>query len=278
MPLKISIITPSYNQAAYLERTLRSVRDQRDLVHEHFVLDGGSTDGSTGIIERHAGSIDWWTSQRDGGQAEAIHRGFERATGDVLYWLNSDDVLLPGALERVHAAFRRRPDLEVLTGWGVAIDGNDRVLEVRRGPHDAPWRARLGYVRVIQPCCFFRRELYRSVGGLDHDLDCVLDTDLWYRMLRATPRWGGANAYLAAYRLHPQAKGSTMKDRYAEERTLMRQRYPELTVRGPRHGLGSIAYLASQWWSGRGLAEARDGRRWRRRRLAEIQTQARHPV
>ena len=98
MSVKISIVTPSYNQAAYLDQTLRSVLSQRSLAHEFFVFDGGSTDGSVQIIENYADKIDYWESQPDQGQSDAIHCGFQRATGDVLYWLNSDDVLLPNAL------------------------------------------------------------------------------------------------------------------------------------------------------------------------------------
>ncbi len=272
MAVRISIVTPSYNQAEFLERTLRSVLAQRDLVHEYFVLDGGSDDGSDAIIARHADRLDGWVSEPDEGQCDAIHRGFQQCTGDVLYWINSDDILLPGALARVHAVFNRRRELDVVTGWGLAIDRHDYVVHVRRRPHDAPWRARLGYIRVIQPSCFFRRALYHEVGGLDRQLQCTLDTDLWYRMFRATDRWGGADAYLAAYRLHPEAKGSTLRQRYAEERRMMRERYPEFTVGGMQHGVGRIAYHASQWISGRRLAESRDARRCNGRPLAEALT------
>lgn len=261
MTVRISVVTPSYNQAAFLERTLRSVPDQRDQVHEYFVLDGGSDDGSREIIERHAGAIDWWVSEPDAGQAAAIRRGFERATGDVLCWLNSDDVLLPGALARVREVFARRPHPDVVTGWGVAIDADDRVVKVFRRPHDAPWRARLGYVRVIQPCCFFRRALYESVGGIDPNLHCALDTELWYRFFGATRRWSGAGAYLAAYRLHDRMKGKTLHDRYRQEWSEIRRRHPEYAAGGMVHGLGRVAYHLSQWASGRRFAEMRDIRR-----------------
>jgi glycosyltransferase involved in cell wall biosynthesis len=269
MTVKISIVTPSFNQAAFLERTLRSVLDQRELVHEYFVIDGGSTDGSAGIIRRHASGIDYWVSEPDRGQCDAIHRGFQRATGDVLYWINSDDVLLPRALERVHAAFASAPDADVVCGYGVAIDADDRILRVRRRPHDSPWWARLGYVRVTQPCCFFRRRLYESVGGLDLDLHCVLDTDLWYRMFRGGTRWRGVDHYLAAYRLHAEAKGSTLAQRYRQERELMKSRYPALVGRPISHALGRLAYYASQIATGRGIASIGDMRRYRGRRLQE---------
>ncbi len=102
MSCKITIVTPSYNQAQFLEETLRSVLSQREQIHEYFVLDGGSTDGSAEIIRRYAekGGIDYWHSRKDAGQADAIHQGFCRATGDWVAWLNSDDVYLPGACAR----------------------------------------------------------------------------------------------------------------------------------------------------------------------------------
>ncbi len=270
MAVTISVITPSLNQAAYLEQTLQSVLSQRDLVHEFFVLDGGSDDGSVEIIEKYVDGIDWWVSEPDKGQCDAIHRGFSRATGDVLYWINSDDVLLPGALGVVHEAFDRDAGLDVLTGHGVAIDGEDRIIRMRRRVLASPWWGRLGFVRVHQPCTFFRRSLYESVGGLDLDLHCTLDTDLWYRMFRARSRWGGVDQFLAAYRLHPEAKGSTLQRRYDEERALMRERYPDLVVRKVRHTVGRAAYYASQFASGRTVASIRDTRRCRGLRFQEV--------
>jgi glycosyltransferase involved in cell wall biosynthesis len=270
MPVKLSIVTPSFNQAAYLERTIRSVLAQRDLVHEYFVIDGGSTDASVEIIKAFAPGIDHWVSEPDRGQCDAIHRGFERATGDVLYWLNSDDVLLPGALERVHAAFESAPGIDVVSGYGVAIDAEDRILHVRRRPHDSPWWARMGYVRVTQPCCFFRRGLYEAVGGLDLDLHCVLDTDLWYRMFRNGTRWRGVDHYLAAYRLHAEAKGSTLTKRYQQERELMKTRYPEMVGRKLHHALGRVAYYATQLATGRTFASIGDMKRYRGKRLDEV--------
>src|SRR6266699_3928213 len=104
-PLKISVVTPSFNQAIYLESTLRSVLEQ-DYPHvEHIVIDGGSTDGSVDILQRYASRLAFWRSEKDGGQAEAIAKGFQRATGDILCWLNSDDLFLPGALRAVAEVF-----------------------------------------------------------------------------------------------------------------------------------------------------------------------------
>ena len=270
MPVKISVITPSYNQAAYLERTLRSIIHHRELIHEFFVLDGGSDDGSVDIIKRYAGWIDHWVSEPDKGQCDAIHRGFAKASGDVLYWLNSDDVLLPKTLQRVHAAYEANPKLDVVTGYGVAIDGEDRIVEMLRRPHDSPGWARLGYLRIDQPCCFFRRDLYERSGGLDLDLHCVLDTDLWYKFITEGAVFGGIGEYLAAYRIHPEAKGSTLHERYRKERQIMRERYPRLCGRKLPHAIGRIAYYASQIASGRAMASAGEMRRHCGKKLQEV--------
>jgi len=271
MSVRISVITPSFNQGEFLEETLRSVLDQRGEIHEFFVVDGGSTDGSVEIIEKYAGEVDWWVSEADSGQCEAIHKGFKRATGDVLYWINSDDVLLPGAIRRVREVFERQREVGVVSGWGVPIDGEGRIIGLKRRPHDSPGWARWGYCRVVQPCTFFKRKLYERVGGLDHDLHCVLDTELWYKFFRDGAAWAGVDGYLAAYRLHGEAKGSTMGEEYKKERDLMKERYPELVGRKGRHTLGRVAYYVDQIMSGRPLATRRDRRLFVGKFLQDVQ-------
>src|SRR3954470_16015104 len=159
MPPTLSIITPSYNQADFLEQTLRSVVSQRAHVHEYFVYDAASTDGSVEIIKRYAADIDHWVSEKDKGQSDAIHRGFTRATGDFVAWLNSDDVYLPGALERVRAALAAHPDWDAITGWAVRIDGDSRILSAHRTPPESVAAARRGVFHPAQPTVFLRRAL-----------------------------------------------------------------------------------------------------------------------
>src|SRR5574337_352791 len=167
---RVSVVTPSFNQRQFLGETINSVLAQRSEIHEYFVLDGGSTDGSKELIGQHANQIDFWTSERDGGQAEAIDRGFRMATGDIVYWLNSDDVLLPGAIAKVRAAFAAAPDVDVVTGWDYLIDAESRVLRARRAPRQTLAAARWGVVHVSQPTCFMRRAAYLEVGGVDGTL------------------------------------------------------------------------------------------------------------
>ena len=124
---RISIVTPSYNQARFLEKTIRSVLDQEYPNLEYIVMDGGSDDGSVEILRRYSNRLTYWRSSRDDGQADAIKRGFTLATGDILGWVNSDDLLLPGSLEHVAHQFRQHRGADFLAGGFVPIDENGRA-------------------------------------------------------------------------------------------------------------------------------------------------------
>jgi glycosyltransferase involved in cell wall biosynthesis len=274
MPPTISVVTPSFNQAKFLEETLRSVLAQRDQIHEYFVIDGGSTDGSTDIIRRYdeqqGGGIDYWESTKDQGQADAINKGFARCTGDFLCWLNSDDVFLPGALTKVRKAFEDHPHWDVLTAWHVRIDAESRILTARRVPGDSPSRARWGPHNVCQQTCFFRRSLYEKVGPLDLQLHCALDLELWYRMWDAGSTWGHIPDYLAGYREHPSAKTSSWQKQFAIESVWMNQRYPQYNADTLKHRTGLRVYRAMQLLSGRHFLAKRDTQRWRGKLLSDV--------
>jgi glycosyltransferase involved in cell wall biosynthesis len=260
MKTLVSIVMPSYNQARYLGDAIRSVVAQRDFVHEFFVYDGGSNDNSVSIIRSFEDQLDHWISRPDDGQSAAIADGFKRATGDVLYWLNSDDVLLPGALRRVIELFDSHPEIDVLRGHSVAIGPDGRILRVVRDPESVPLWARWGLIRVIQPTMFFRRQAYEAAGGLDRGLHCAMDTDLILRLVRDGARWGAVDGYLAAFRQHQEAKSVSRRDTYRVERQMLRQRYPEF-IRIPlrRNVVRPMLYTAN-------LISGRSSRRWREER------------
>jgi glycosyltransferase involved in cell wall biosynthesis len=209
MPPRVTIITPSYQQAPFLEECLRSVHGQDGVEVEHIVVDGGSTDGSVDIIARHADRITWWCSEPDGGQSAAINKGLAHATGEVFGWVNSDDLLLPGALARVAAAFAADPDLVVYGGQRIlrGADGD------RLHPLDDPARPERWFAApmVNQQSTFFRMDVVRAVGGVDPALHHVMDHDLWLRVL-----WHAGTDHvrlepvpLAVFRLHDDTKTST---------------------------------------------------------------------
>ena len=188
--MKFSVITPSFNQATYLERTLRSVHDQHgDFTLEHFVVDGGSTDGSVEILRRWADKLKF-ASEKDRGQSHALNKGLALASGDVIVWVNSDDLLLPGALAIVADFWRARPGLRWAYGRALIIDEDDR--EIRR-PITAyknllmrKWSYDLLLLEnyLTQPAVFFTRELLAEAGRIDESLVFDMDYDLWLRFGR----------------------------------------------------------------------------------------------
>ncbi|MBK8497420.1 MAG: glycosyltransferase [Flavobacteriales bacterium] len=218
MPARISLITPSFQQAAYLEECLASVRDQSFPVLEHIVVDGGSTDGSKAIIERNAEGLAWWCSAPDEGQSHAINKGLEHATGDVFGWINSDDALLPGALERVAQAFDEDAQLTVLTGVRMLREEGkpDRAMAL-----DDSGKAESLYIEpmINQQATFYRMSAVRDVGGLEEKLHCVMDLELWWQVLF---RSGSAGVRivpwpLAVFRSHPASKTATLQSLFLDE-------------------------------------------------------------
>jgi glycosyltransferase involved in cell wall biosynthesis len=212
---RITIVTPSYNQGKFIEETLRSVLLQGYPNLEYIIMDGGSTDGTVGIIKKYSSFFDYWVSEKDKGQGDAVYRGFERATGEVLGWLNSDDILLPGTLHKVGEYFLRRPDVELVHGGCVQIDGETRVILDRRGLPECHLGARQSYARMLlrgcygisQPACFWRRVPFFEMGGYDRDLSNIFDLDMLLRFVKRRP-FGRIPEFLACFRVHPDAKCS----------------------------------------------------------------------
>ncbi|MCB1154914.1 MAG: glycosyltransferase [Deltaproteobacteria bacterium] len=227
--MKFSIITPSFNQADYLERTLESIHSQQgDFELEHIVMDGGSTDGSVAILERWADKLDF-VSEKDEGQSDALNKGFAKATGDVVAWLNSDDVYKPGALDAVARYFDERPETDWLCGQCVIIDEHD--AEIRRGitAYKNFWLRRYSYSALLvenfisQPATFFRRDLLEQVGPIDKTLYYAMDYDLWLRFARVSEP-GILQRDLAAFRFYTAAKtGGAFKKSLWEAHTISRR-------------------------------------------------------
>lgn len=259
-PARISVVTPSFNQARYLEETILSVLRQRNDIDEYIVIDGGSNDGSVDIIRQYADKIDYWVSERDGGQADAIRKGFSRARGDILFWLNSDDLMAPGAAARVRNAFQARPDWDVLTGDSVFVNADSHITSVNCVSAESKWWASQGVLHVCQQTCYFRKSLYDRVGGIDPSLHCTLDTELWLRFFEANATWGHVPAILGGFRLHGEMKGMTWTDAYERERHVVAARYPWFPTRPSRFTLGRLLYRAKR---AAGIVVGRD--KWARR-------------
>jgi glycosyltransferase involved in cell wall biosynthesis len=211
-PPLVSIVTPSYNQARFLEFTIRSVLEQGYPNIEYILIDGGSTDGSVDIIHRYADRFAWWVSEKDRGQTDAINKGFARAKGDILAWLNSDDTYENNAVSEAVKFLQGQPKVGLVYGDANFIDKNGRVIGRFPAAQTSYKRLRRGYVHIPQQASFWRADLWRTVGPLDPSFYFAMDYDLWVR-LAAQASIQYVPQLWANFRLHTQGKTITSDDR-----------------------------------------------------------------
>lgn len=215
---RISVITPSFNQARYLALTLRSVLDQRYPNLEYWVMDGGSRDGTTDLLRQHDARLAGWVSEPDRGQAHAFNKGLARATGELIGWVNSDDVYLNRNLFAAAAYFRAHPEVDIVFTDYLYIDAADRVLKRRREiPFDYPTYLWSGDCYHANCAGFFRRRVFDRIGPLDESLHYSMDYEFYLRAARAGLRFGHRHAYWAAYRLHDASKSVSQLDKMQAE-------------------------------------------------------------
>lgn len=236
LPL-ISIVTPSFNQAEFLPRTLASVAGQRYPRVEHIVMDGGSTDGSANIIEEFSSQLACWESEADRGPAHAISKGFQRATGEILSWLNSDDMLADGALDLVARTFRDNPEFDVVFGNALYVDGEDKPILMDHGAYKTALYfgkvqpvstipAYWSYVHAVpQPTVFFRKRILEKAGNPDEEYTCIFDFELFFRFCMVG-KLLKIERTLAFYRIHEGAKTSEWSDFLVELYRFSRNRWP----------------------------------------------------
>jgi len=215
----VSIITPSYNQAAYLEGTIQSVIHQAALGDlfdlEYLIIDGDSSDGSQAIIQKYQSYLTYWVSEKDHGQAEAINKGLRRAKGEIVAWLNSDDQYLPGAIAQAVRVFQEDSTLGMVYGDAIAID--ERGLPINRWSF-GNWGLRefLRFRVICQPAVFLRRSVVEEVGYLDENFHYMLDHHLWIRVaVHSRPLH--VSSVWAAARQHQQAKNVAQAVHFSEE-------------------------------------------------------------
>ena len=211
----VSIVSPSYNQAAYLEQTMRSVLDQEYRELEYFVVDGGSTDGSLDIIQRYAPRLAWWTSEKDSGQAEAINKGMKRAQGEIVAWLNSDDMYLPGTIAAAVQTFESHPQAVRVYGNMRAVDDRNRTTNLLRY-RQLSLEDLLCFQIIGQPAVFMRRSAFAAAGGLNPSFHFMLDHQLWIKIARQG-EIVHVDQFWAAARYHPQAKNRAQATGFARE-------------------------------------------------------------
>jgi glycosyltransferase involved in cell wall biosynthesis len=230
--IRISIITPSFNQVSFLKETIASIHNQEgDFELEHIVVDGGSTDGTVEYLESLGGQV-VWVSGKDNGQADAVNKGIGMATGEIIGWLNSDDLYLPGTLQAVADYFADNPGCRWLYGRCRIIDKDGKER----------WKWITGYKNarlkkftldkllrenfISQPAVFFRKDLFEEAGPLNLKLHYAMDYDLWLRFARISPA-EVIQKELAAFRRHGSSKSETgYRDQFFEQYAVAKRYHP----------------------------------------------------
>ncbi|MGA2512691.1 MAG: glycosyltransferase family 2 protein [Candidatus Limnocylindrales bacterium] len=227
--MQFTIVTPVLNGLPWLPEAVGSVarqRDGADFELEHIVLDGGSTDGSREWLKSHEDLGYRLWLEPDDGQTAALRTGFDRASGELFGWLNSDDLLEPGALGTVHEIFVSEPDVVMVSGACLFIDGHGKVVGAMATP-PVPTIDGLVKTRINppQPATFFRATAYRAAGGLDTSFNLAMDVDLWLKLARQGRYVVLPDRVLARYRVHAQAKSERLAVASAREDLRARRRH-----------------------------------------------------
>lgn len=249
---KITLVTPAYNSAATIEKTIQSVLNTQYPNLEYMIIDGGSTDGTVEIIKQYEAYLDYWVSEPDKGMYDALQKGFDRSTGEIMGWINSDDLVGQQALEKVNRIFRDLPDIEWITSLYPGI-WDDTGLMVENMPmpgfsKQAFFQGEYSYVgdftieQIQQESTFWRRSLWEKSGAkLDQSLRLAGDFELWARFFQYADLVG-VRVVLGGIHLHPdQMTHNNMDKRIAEERAVL-ERYDSHLHRGLRGNLRRLMF------------------------------------
>ncbi len=251
----VSVVTPSFNQAHYLETTIRSVLGQDYPRLEYLIVDGGSSDGSVEIIRRYADRLAWWVSEPDRGQADGINKGLRRARGDIVAWLNSDDAYAPGAVRAAVTAFQKHPEAGLVFGNALSSDAEGRPFHALTAGN---WGldALMTFHILTQPAVFMRREVAAAAGFLDDDFHFLLDHRLWLKMAVRAPLVHVPQVWAFA-RYHAEAKNAAQAGKFGEEALrLARWLATDPAFGEPYHRLKRQVWAAAHRFRARYLLDA----------------------
>lgn len=256
--MKFSVITPSYNQVNFLEETINSIKKQEvNALVEHIIVDGGSTDGSVELLKSLGGQV-IWISEPDRGQADAVNKGISMAAGEIIGWLNSDDLYLAGALQAVADYFVDHPECRWVYGRCRIVDsaGKERWTWITRYKNARLRKFTLHKLLrenfISQPAVFFRKDLFEEAGFLNLDLNYAMDYDLWLRFGKIAPA-GVIHKNLASFRRHSSSKSETgFREQFFEQYAVARKYGPSLFNRAAhRFNIFKIitSYRVISWFS-----------------------------
>ena len=249
----VSILTPSFNQARYIEATINSVLSQDYPNIEYMIVDGGSQDGTVETIKKYENKLAWWVSEKDKGQTDAINKGFARAKGEILAWLNSDDTYEPGAISAAVKYLQEHPEVGMVYGDCNFINEAGRVIGKFGSAQTNQQLLRQGYVHLPQQTMFFRAELWKQVGPLDPSFYFAMDYDLWTRIAaRAELKY--VQQTWANFRLHTSGKTMVADDRC----------WPEMVRVHYRDGGSFFSVIVAKYYLRKLIAPLWN---WRRRRM-----------
>ncbi|RYE26288.1 MAG: glycosyltransferase [Sphingobacteriales bacterium] len=226
---KISIITPSYNQGHFIEQTITSILDQGYPNLEYIIMDGGSKDNTVEVIKKYEKHINYWVSERDKGQSDAINKGFRMATGEVINWLNSDDYYEKGALHKVGEAFSD-PKVNVFMGISRVFGKHGDKMTTGTDVYTGNLEKTIGWARIDQPETFFRKSCLDAVGYADEQFHYVMDKELWIRYLIKYGLDGikKTNDHLTHFRIHDDSKTNSFGLKFNKESLQLYQAIAEI--------------------------------------------------
>lgn len=229
---KISIVTPSYNQGDFIEETILSVLNQDYDNIEYIIIDGGSTDQTVDIIKKYEDRLTYWVSEKDNGQTDAINKGFAMATGDIIAWINSDDVYCDGAFKAVQEFFQQNFYAHAVVGNGLFMNAEGEVY-VRKHPNISRWLEKNAMMSVFQPSTFLKRAILKDSGFLNEDFQMMMDME-WFCRINRKHEFHVIDKDISKFRWHAASKSSSNHDsklykKFIEEKVFMlKALYPGL--------------------------------------------------